>query len=124
MPYVIRSPRGDIVSLHRDPLAGAEWVAADDAEVTRFLGAPVPAVAEDASHLEFRQLDADLVRVLEDLIDVLISRQVIRVTDLPAEAQDKLFARKSFRERLPARALRLFESDDDSDVIPTNYGDL
>lgn len=128
MPYVLRSPRGDIVSLHREPVAGSEWVGGDDAEVTRFLGSSDPADPESAPHLGFRQLDADLVRVLEDLIDVLISRQVIRVTDLPAEAQDKLFARKSFRERLPARALRLFEShtdsDRDSDVIPTDYGDL
>lgn len=108
------------MSLHREPVAGSEWLAADDAAVQKFIGGDVP----EQSGLGFRQLDADLVRVLEDLIDVLISRQVIRVTDLPAEAQEKLFARKSFRERLPARALRLFEADDDNDVIPTDFGGL
>lgn len=123
MPHVVRNPRGEIVALHREPAPGSEWLDADDAAVRAFLGTD----AQPASaHEGFRQLDADLVRVIEDLIDVLISRQVIRVTDLPVEAQEKLFARKSFRERLPARALRLFEDDrgPDSGVIPTDFGGL
>ncbi|HEU4460564.1 MAG TPA: hypothetical protein VFR90_15695 [Methylibium sp.] len=123
MPHVVRNPQGQIVSLHREPVPGSDWLPADDAAVRGFLGeAGPPAATQDG----FRQLDADLVRVIEDVVDVLISRQVIRITDLPAEAQDKLFARKSFRERLPARALRLFESDaaPDSGVIPTDFGGL
>jgi hypothetical protein len=120
MPHVVRNPRGEIVSLHREPVPGSDWLATDDDEVRRFIGPN----ADPGPQAEFRQLDADLVRVLEDLVDVLISRQVIRVTDLPAEAQEKLFARKSFRERLPARALRLFETDNDGDVIATDFGAL
>lgn len=123
MPYVIRTPKGDIVSLHREPVPGSEWIDPESAEVRSFVvGDANPDSALDG----FRQLDADLVRVIEDLVDVLISRQVIRVTDLPAEAQEKLFARKSFRERLPARALRLFGSDPgpESGVIPTDFGGL
>jgi len=121
MPHVIRSPLGDIVSLHREPVVGSEWVDPQSVELHHFVG------MEDASGSgDFRQLDADLVRVIEDLIDVLISRQVIRVTDLPAQAQEKLFARKSFRDRLPSRALRLFESDagPESGVISTDFGAL
>lgn len=123
MPYVIRNPRGALVSLHREPVPGSEWIDPDTAELRGFIGAEEPA---GAAREGFRQLDADLVRVIEDLVDVLITRQVIRVTDLPAEAQEKLFARKSFRERLPARALRLFESEPgtDSGMIPTDFGGL
>lgn len=123
MPHAIRSPRGDILSLHREPVPGSEWIDPQSAELRGFVG---PADAAGSPHEGFRQLDADLVRVIEDVVDVLISRQVIRVTDLPAEAQEKLFARKSFRERLPARALRLFESDPgpESGVIPTDFGGL
>jgi len=123
MPYAIRSPRGDILSLHREPVPGAEWIDSQAAELRAFVGL---GDAADSHHEGFRQLDADLVRVIEDVVDVLISRQVIRVTDLPAEAQEKLFARKSFRERLPARALRLFDSDPgpESGVIPTDFGGL
>ena len=41
--------------------------------------------------------DADLVRVLEDLIDVLISNGTIRLTDLPPKALEKLMSRKQAR---------------------------
>jgi hypothetical protein len=56
----------------------------------------------------FARLDADFVRVLEDVIDTLIARHVINITDLPEQAQAKLFARKSFRERAGRNALDLF----------------
>lgn len=59
----------------------------------------------------FARLDADFVRVLEDVIDTLIARHVINITDLPDQAQAKLFARKSFRERAGRNALRLFADD-------------
>jgi len=38
-------------------------------------------------------------------------------TDLPDEAQAKLFARKSFRERISKSSLHLFEQ-------PTDFGDV
>ena len=70
----------------------------------------------DCDHLApddgFARLDADFVRVLEDLIDTLIARHVINITDLPDQAQAKLFARKSFRERAGRNALDLFGNTD------------
>jgi len=36
--------------------------------------------------------------VLEDVIDTLIVKNVLSITDLPEQAQAKLFAHKSFRE--------------------------
>ena len=62
----------------------------------------------DAADDGFARLDADFVRVLEDVIDTLIARHVINITDLPDQAQAKLFARKSFRERAGRNALKLF----------------
>lgn len=57
--------------------------------------------------------DAGLIRVLEDLIDVLVERGVIRFTDLPEAAQNKLTARQSRRAEL--RKLTLL--DDEHDCI-------
>ena len=57
--------------------------------------------------------DLALARVLEDLIDVLIDRQVLRFTDLPQAAQDKLVQRRSLRDDV--RRLQLLEDDDESD---------
>ena len=58
------------------------------------------------------ELDADFVRVLEDLIDALLDKGVLRVTDLPPEAMAKLHARKSARQRL-RNSLDLIEDSDD-----------
>jgi hypothetical protein len=103
MPYAIRDDQGRIASLHRDaPAAGAEFLGDDHAEVQAFVG----------SGGDFQRLDADFVRVLEDVIDALIARHVINITDLPPEAQTKLFSRKSYRERLGSKALTLFGDGD------------
>ncbi len=46
-----------------------------------------------------RNLDVDLVRVLEDVIDLLVAQGVFRFTDLPASAQEKLMFRKNLRSQ-------------------------
>jgi hypothetical protein len=111
MPYVRRHADGRIDSLHRNPVEGGEFLSDDHAEVQAFVGND-PATRED-----FSRLDADFVRVIEDVIDTLIVKNVINITDLPEQAQAKLFARKSFRERVSKSALRLFEPTDFGDVI-------
>jgi hypothetical protein len=112
MPFVLRDASGAVTSLHRDAVDGGEWLPDGHADVQAFVagGAGQGAAA-------FERLDADFVRVLEDLIDTLILRNVIRITDLPPQAQAKLLARKNLRERLGGKALRLFEQ-------PTDFGDI
>lgn len=100
MRYAIRDPQGTIVSLHREPVPGAEPLPVQHPEVQAFLG--------NEGERSFAQMDASLVRVLEDLIDALIRRNVLRITDLPTEAQAKLFDRKHFREGVQAHALSLY----------------
>ena len=46
--------------------------------------------------------------LIEDVIDTLVAKNLINITDLPPEAQAKLFSRKSFRERRTQHSLRLF----------------
>ena len=102
MPYIRRDADGRIDGLLRDaPAPTAEHLSADHPEVASFLG------RNDSG---FERLDADFVRV----IDTLIARNVINITGLPDQAQAKLFARKSFRERAGRNALLLF--DDTSDA--------
>jgi hypothetical protein len=111
MPFVRRNAEGEIESLHRHESDGArEFLADEHPDVQAFVG---HAVRPE----EFGRLDADFVRVIEDVIDTLIVKNVINITDLPGEAQAKLFARKSFRERVSKSALRLFEPTDFGDVI-------
>jgi hypothetical protein len=112
MPYVRRDAQGRLTSLHREDAGGLEFLPDDHADVRGFvglaIGAPVEAAPAAAATQQFAALDADFVRVIEDVIDTLIVRNVINITDLPAEAQNKLFSRKSFRERVSQQSLRLF----------------
>ncbi len=109
MPYVFRNEQGSIESLHRHGEAGAEFLVDGHQEVLAFVGKTATS--------DFGQLDADFVRVLEDVIDTLIVKNLLNITDLPEQAQAKLFARKSFRERVSKSSLQLFEPTDFGDVI-------
>jgi len=105
MPYVRRNAQGELVSLHRHSEAGAsEFLPEDHTDVRAFVGAAAPPTQSEG----FARLDADFVRVLEDVIDTLVAKNLINITDLPPEAQAKLFSRKSFRERRSQNSLRLF----------------
>ena len=110
MPYVRRNADGTIDSLHRLDDGGLEFLASGHAELRDFVG-------ESDGGDGFDRLDAGFVRVLEDLIDTLITKNVLNITDLPEQAQAKLLARKSFRERSSKRSLRLFEAGDFGDVV-------
>ena len=108
MPYIHRTPTGTIDSLHRQSGAGAdEFLPDHHAEVQAFVG------GDDG----YSRLDADFVRVLEDVIDTLIVKNILNITDLPPEAQAKLFARKGFRERTSQSSLHLFAPSGSNDVI-------
>jgi hypothetical protein len=122
MPYVLRHADGQITSLHRDPQPDADFLAADDPQVLAFLSG-----AAEPAH-QFASLDADLVRVLEDLIDALIQRNVLMVTDLPVQAQQKLFNRKNVRNSMKNYSLRLFDVDPvgsaPDEVVHTDFDKL
>lgn len=100
MPYAERDDQGRLRALHREPAPGAsEPLPADAPEVLAFFGLPATP--------GYERLDAEFIRVLEDLIDVLLARGVINATDLPREAQRKLLARKGRRTATPLAALDL-----------------
>ena len=112
MPYIRRNADASIESLHRHAEQNdQEFLDGDHAEVQAFVERAATG-SED-----FSSLDADFVRVIEDVIDALLSKNVINATDLPAEAQAKLFARKSFRDRSSRNALNLFAPHGSDDVI-------
>ncbi|MDB5799260.1 MAG: hypothetical protein JWL63_199 [Rhodocyclales bacterium] len=98
MPFVRRNAEGHIVALlDKDeavsfPGGGVEQLSGTHPDVVAFLGTD-PAES-------FNGLDAGFIRVMEDLIDVLIEKGVLRLTDLPVDAQRKLLARKDMRRKL------------------------
>ena len=64
---------------------------------------------------ELATTDQDMARVLEDLIHLLLEHDVIRFTDFPQAAQEKLLARSSMRCSL--RSLKLLEEEKHGDGL-------
>jgi hypothetical protein len=93
MMYVRRNDNGDIVAASQEPLSGFTEIAHDAPELQDFLCSQLN-VTE--GH-RFRESDSSLIRVIEDLVDLLAFKGIIRFTDLPPEAQNKLMERKSMR---------------------------
>ena len=92
-----------IQSVSRDMQPGSEMLSETDPEILGFF--------KSGDGPSFDAADADFVRVLEDLIDTLILKNVIHQTDLPAPAQKKLMIRKGLRTRIHG-ALNLLGTDD------------
>lgn len=114
MMHIQRDERGEIIGLLQRPLtaheAGSgEWQAGDpsDPEVLAF----VRQLGDPGASNPLALTDAELARVTEDLIDVLIDRSVIQFTDLPVAAQNKLLQRRQTRATL-ANRLNLLGGDD------------
>lgn len=103
MFHVLRNEDGSIASLSRAERAGGELLSDDHPDIRAFLGHP-------AGSTGFNEADAEFVRVLEDLIDTLIIKNVIRHTDLPVAAQQKISKRKGLRNRMQG-ALNLLGGD-------------
>ena len=85
MPYVTRDENGNISGLFRSPMSGAsEELSAEDPEVIQFLSD-----GGSGEQLKWELFVSDLLmgRLLEDLVDVLISKNLMNITDLPAAAQ-------------------------------------
>lgn len=105
MPYVIRDTAGKIIAASTAPLEGAcEQIAADAPELLTY----VEALTGGASELALS--DMKLIRAIEDIVDLLISKNVICITDLPPAVQNKLLERRSLRHSL--NALNLLGEDD------------
>ena len=92
MPYVRRNSSGQIVALSVEALDGFELVSEDDLDLSEF------ELRQWAAHNRLRESDLAVVRVLDDLINLLIDKNVIRFTDLPDAAQKKLLDRRGLRE--------------------------
>jgi hypothetical protein len=96
MPYIKRDEQGRICMVNLEAKEGLQEVPANSPEIIEFM----KSMGMEQSNLE--QSDIRLVRVLEELIDLLITRNVIHFTDLPQAAQEKLMERRSLRQSLTA----------------------
>ena len=96
MPFVRRDPAGSIVGVSESTTQGfTEEVASHSAEMIHFLDKirPRPESLE--------RTDQGFVRVLEDVIDLLVEKDLIKLNELPQDAQGKLSTRRQLRKIPP-----------------------
>ncbi len=95
MLYAQFDDQGKVKGLTETPQPGAREVSLRDPEVLEFLAMSQEEEFNPDTFLE--ESDKATIRILEDLIDTLIGRHLIRFTDLPMPAQKKLLGRRLAR---------------------------
>jgi hypothetical protein len=98
---------------------GPEEVPPNDPELGVFLqNTLIDAVAQR----HWVESDLGLARVMEDLVDLLIEKNVFRFYDLPEAAQQKLIQRRGLRREF-AYVETLFGDGDDNEFVEAADGD-
>ena len=110
MPFVKRDAAGRVVALYREHSPEApEYLASNHPEVAEFADTEASA----SERVSLVQSDLEMIRVYEDLIDILIGKRIVVLTDFPPRAQEKLVRRKRLRSSLGALTEVLAPEDDD-----------
>lgn len=102
MPYAQRNEAGEIVSLTAKPINDDDaLLMPNDPEVVMFLAQSGQGESEnERKSLDLLADDLKMIRVVEDLIDLLTAKGVILFSELPVAVQDKILRKKFKREQL------------------------
>ncbi len=95
MIYIERNSSGEIDNIEFAPAKNREEISLHDPQLTEFIKNSADSEAIVQSVLD--RLDLDMVRVIEDLIDIMIDRDLMRFTDLPEPVQNKLLFKRKMR---------------------------
>lgn len=111
MPYVNRDNKGAIVAVaQRSDEQHQEYLGPTSEELIRFVSA-IDCKIQSRSALA--ESDRDLARVTEDLIKLLISKNLLVFTELPQAVQDKLLGREKLRTSLLVEKNSFLIDDED-----------
>ena len=109
MVFIERDDNGEIVALHRSATQEAgEELGIINREVIEFLGAEP---GNDSLTEALANSDLETVRVIEDVIDLLIQKKILLLTELPVAAQEKLRSRRVIRKKLAEQDFMLGEDE-------------
>ena len=113
MPYIKRNSAGEITAVSEEALPG--FVLATDHDVDDISDFGIELVGKDEA--ELLKTDLEFVRVLEDVIELLMVKNLIQFTELPDASQAKMLKRKELRGGLGGKLDLL---DDESIFLPKN----
>jgi ubiquinone biosynthesis protein COQ9 len=107
MFYVQRNTGGELIRVEASPYPEAtQTLPSSHHEVQEWFADRTL----EANLTQLKQSDLEMIRVLDDLIQLLLEKRVIGINDLPSTVQAKLQARSLARKNLPGLSL-LVEED-------------
>ncbi|MBK8157663.1 MAG: hypothetical protein IPK59_02315 [Rhodospirillaceae bacterium] len=120
MPFVMRDGSGQVLAIYREMSAGAEeYLPPTHPAVQAFMQQNVAQLpVSSAEKPAMLQSDLDMIRVYEDLTDILLTKNLVMLTDFPPAAQDKLMRRKRLRSSLSPITELLDNTDEDEHDLP------
>ncbi len=98
MPYITRDANGKIVRASARIISGVEALPHSHPEVMEFLrsrGQKPEQVQETLAELS--RTDGEMARAVEDIIMVLLKKNLIKLTELPKPVQDRMALRVKLR---------------------------
>ncbi len=98
MPYIIRDASGKVTRATVQAIHGAEMVPYNHPDLVAFLQAngQEPTKVEEALS-ELRRTDAEMSRTVEDVVMVLLKKNILKMSDLPKPVQEKMAYRVKLR---------------------------
>ena len=104
MIYVKRDATGRVIAVSQEPMEGFE-------QTDESAASEINEVLASATDSLFQNSDLEFIRVLDDVIDLLIDKNLILFTELPAVVQENYTQRTQMRERR-RESLNLLEDEE------------
>ncbi len=104
MPYIKRDANGRIDALYCEQSVDAtEKLESSSSEIIEFLFSEASKSKYSAGDKlcieDFYASDLGMARVIEDLIEILIAKNIVMITDLPEAAIHRIHSRKAMRQQ-------------------------
>jgi hypothetical protein len=109
MLYVKKDDQGHITEIEFAPEDGFEEISITDQEVSRFISKSDN--SQEIIYELLNRLDLKMIRSIEDVVQVMIDKDLMLITDLPEPVQNIMLFKKRLRH-LNQNNSPIFEEDD------------
>jgi len=117
MPYVVRQADGSISAVLKEATVESdEYLPVSHPDIIEFFGEDATKVegykAEENARIALQDSDAEIARVTEDLVHLLVKKNIILFTELPEIVQEKLITRENLRTKLNSLEYTIISDDE------------
>jgi len=95
MIYIERNKENEIHNIFFTPAPNLEEISLHDPKLQDFI--ETSPNSEEIIQKVLTQLDLDMVRVIEDVVEILIDKNIMLFTDLPEAVQNKILFKQKVR---------------------------